>query len=71
MKNLINESKLPSKRNCLSVLFYNMRFVKLNLHENAHLVMNAWFFEEKHVFLHSILLIVWVNKTKYMNYEKH
>jgi hypothetical protein len=40
MKNLINESKLLSKRNCFSILFYNIRFVKLNLHESAYLVID-------------------------------
>jgi hypothetical protein len=40
MKNQITGSKLPSKRDCLSVLFYNMRFVKLNLNESSHLVID-------------------------------
>lgn len=36
----ITGSKLPSQKNCLSVLFYNLRIVKLNLHESAALVVD-------------------------------
>jgi len=36
----ITGSKLPSKKNCLSVLFYNLRIVKLNLQESAALVVD-------------------------------
>lgn len=32
IKNQLTGAKLPSKRDFLSVLFYNMRIVKLNLH---------------------------------------
>lgn len=38
IKNQITGSKLPSRGNVLSVLFYNMREVKLNLHNSAALV---------------------------------
>lgn len=37
--NQIIGSKLPSKRQALRVLFFNMRKVKLNLHESAKLVI--------------------------------
>lgn len=40
VKNQITGSKLPSKKDCLSVLFYNMRFVKLNLNESISLVID-------------------------------
>ena len=40
MNNQITGSKLPSKRDCLSVLFYNMRLVKLNLHDSSRLVID-------------------------------
>jgi hypothetical protein len=40
MKNQITGGKLPSKRDCLSVLFYNMRIVNLNLHESTYLVID-------------------------------
>lgn len=36
----ITGSKLPSKKNCLSVLFYNLRIVKLSLQESAALVVD-------------------------------
>lgn len=36
----ITGSKLPSQKNCLSVLFYNLRIVKLFLHESAALVVD-------------------------------
>lgn len=36
----ITGSKLPSKRQCLSVLFYNMRFVGITLTESASLVID-------------------------------
>lgn len=35
----INGNKLPSKAQVLKVLFFNMRFVKLSLHESAKLVI--------------------------------
>lgn len=35
----ITGSKLPSQKNQLSVLFYNLRIVKLNLHESAVLTL--------------------------------
>lgn len=38
MNNQIVGSKLPSIKQVLSVLFYNLRHVKLNLRENARLV---------------------------------
>jgi len=40
MQNQIYGGKLPSKRDVLSVLFYNMRMVNLNLHESASLVID-------------------------------
>ena len=40
MKNQILGSKLPSKRDVLSVLFYNMRSVKLNLTKSVSLVID-------------------------------
>lgn len=40
MNNEITGCKLPSKRDCLSVLFHNMRLVKLNLHESSRLVID-------------------------------
>lgn len=40
MNNQITGSKLPSKRDCLSVLFYNMRLVNLNLHDSSRLVVD-------------------------------
>lgn len=36
----ITGSKLPSQKNSLSVLFYNLQIVKLNLHESATLVLD-------------------------------
>lgn len=36
----ITGSKLPSKRQCLSVMYFNMRFVKLSLQESASLVFD-------------------------------
>ncbi|CAI6353318.1 unnamed protein product [Macrosiphum euphorbiae] len=40
MNNQITGSKLPFKRDCLSVLFYNMRLVNLNLHDSSRLVID-------------------------------
>ncbi|KAE9523392.1 hypothetical protein AGLY_015944 [Aphis glycines] len=40
MNNQITGSKLPSKRNCLSVLYYNMRNVHLNLNSSALLTID-------------------------------
>lgn len=40
LKNQITGLKLPSKRDILSVLFYNMRMVNLNLQESASLVID-------------------------------
>lgn len=40
MNDGISGSKLPSKRDCLSVLFYNMRLKKLNLSASANLVVD-------------------------------
>lgn len=40
MKNQILGSKLPSNQDCLSVLFNNMRNVRLNLSEAANLVID-------------------------------
>jgi len=40
MNNQITGSKLPSKRNCLSVLYYNMRYVHLNLNSSALLTID-------------------------------
>lgn len=40
MKNQILGSKLPSKRDVLSVLFYNMRKVKLSLANSVSLVID-------------------------------
>lgn len=40
MKNEITGSKLPSKKDCLTVLFFNMRFVKLNAHDSSRLVID-------------------------------
>jgi hypothetical protein len=42
MNNRITGSKLPSKRDCLSVLFYNniMHLVNLNLHDSSRLVID-------------------------------
>ncbi|KAK9696216.1 hypothetical protein QE152_g32038 [Popillia japonica] len=40
MTNQITGSKLPSRGNVLSVLFYNMREVMLTLHESASLVID-------------------------------
>ncbi|XP_050526437.1 uncharacterized protein LOC126897076 [Daktulosphaira vitifoliae] len=37
----ITGSKLPSVKNVLSVLYYNLRFVKLNLHESAALAVDG------------------------------
>jgi len=39
-KNQILGSKLPSQRDCMRVLFYNMRFVKMSLAESAKLVID-------------------------------
>ena len=36
-------SKLPSKKQVLQVLFYNLRFVKLNLRDSARLVLDEVF----------------------------
>lgn len=40
LNNQITGSKLPSKKDCLSVLFYNMRLVNLNLHDSSRLVID-------------------------------
>lgn len=40
INNQITGSKLPSKRNCLSVLYYNMRNVHLNLNSSALLTID-------------------------------
>ncbi|KAF2897735.1 hypothetical protein ILUMI_08441 [Ignelater luminosus] len=40
MKNQILGSKLPSQKDCLSVLFYNMRVVNMNLSDAANLVID-------------------------------
>ncbi|KAF2890597.1 hypothetical protein ILUMI_15575 [Ignelater luminosus] len=40
MKNQILGSKLPSQKDCLSVLFYNMRVVNINLSDAANLVID-------------------------------
>ncbi|KAF0712490.1 Uncharacterized protein FWK35_00031652, partial [Aphis craccivora] len=40
MKNQITGGKLPSKRDILRVLFYNMRVVNLSLQESALLVID-------------------------------
>jgi len=40
MKSQITGGKLPSKRDILSVLFYNMRIVNLSLQESASLVID-------------------------------
>lgn len=40
MNNKITGSKLPSNRNCLSVLFYNMRNVNLSLKSSALLTID-------------------------------
>lgn len=40
MNSQITGSKLPSKRNCLSVLFFNMRIVKMSLNDSAALVID-------------------------------
>ena len=40
MKSQITGGKLPSKRDILSVLFYNMRMVNLNFQESASLVID-------------------------------
>ncbi|KAL4127287.1 hypothetical protein QTP88_011464 [Uroleucon formosanum] len=40
MNNQITGSKLPSKRNCLSVLYYNMRNIHLNLNSSALLTID-------------------------------
>lgn len=40
MKNQITGGKLPSKRDCLSVLLYNMRVDNLSLHESASLFID-------------------------------
>jgi hypothetical protein len=39
LKNQILGSKLPSNRDCLSVLFYNMRMVGMTLSESTNLVI--------------------------------
>lgn len=41
MENQIISNKLPSKRNCLSVLFY-IRFTKMNVHDSAALVIQEY-----------------------------
>jgi len=40
MKNQITGGKSPSKRDILSVLFYNMRVVNLRLQESAAIVID-------------------------------
>lgn len=40
MDNQILGSKLPSLRDCMKVLFFNMRVVKINLSESAYLVID-------------------------------
>lgn len=40
MNNQILGSKLPTLRDCMKVLFYNMRIVKINLSESAYLVID-------------------------------
>jgi hypothetical protein len=39
MNHQITGSKLPSRGDCLKVLFYNMRITKLNLNDSASLVI--------------------------------
>jgi len=39
-KNQILGSKLPSLRDCLKVLFYNMRFINMTLSESSNLVID-------------------------------
>lgn len=39
IKNQITGSKLPSKSDCLKVLFYNMRITKLSINDSATLVI--------------------------------
>jgi hypothetical protein len=39
MNHQITGSKLPSRGDCLKVLFYSMRITKLNLNDNAILVI--------------------------------
>jgi len=40
VKNQITGSKLPSIKDCLSVLFFNLRLVKLNVNDGAALVID-------------------------------
>ena len=49
--NQIVGSKLPSIRQALSVLFYNMREVHLNLHESSKLVIKevSFFWQKAHI----------------------
>jgi hypothetical protein len=36
----ITGSKLPSQRNCLNVLFYNLQIYELNLHASVALIVD-------------------------------
>lgn len=47
----ITGSKLLSQKNCLSVLFYNLRIVKFNLHESTTLVVDECliFWKKAHI----------------------
>lgn len=54
MKNQIPSSKLRSKRHCLSVSFYIIGFVKLNLNEISLLAINVWFFGKVRIILRII-----------------
>lgn len=40
MKNLITGSKLPLKKDILSIVFYNRRIVKLTLQNSASLIFD-------------------------------
>lgn len=58
MKNQITGGKLPSIRDILSVLFYNMRVVNLSLQESTSLVL---FIGKKLAYQHIIVRIVLLN----------
>jgi hypothetical protein len=72
MKNQITGSKLPSKRNCLSVLFYNMRFVKLNLHDSSRLVIEEYsiFWKKARISTHDFSYCVKKLKKLYDDWRK-
>lgn len=71
MTNQISGSKLPSKRDCLRVLFYNMRVIKLSLHESAILTIDEClvFWKKARIPTQSVVNIIPKLKKLYENWK--